>query len=77
MAGLSYRESAGIYHCALRLYAELAWEIVIDEWTAPGADSEYAENVRLKPGAREYLQCACGSEGVKLAVATALPAEYL
>ena len=72
LAGLSYRESAE--YTIARFGFTQSWQEIVDEWTRQ-ARQEYAENVRLKPGAREYLQ-ALAAAGVKLAVATALP-EYL
>ena len=72
LAGLSYRESAE--YTIARFGFTQSWQEIVDEWTRQ-ARQEYAENVGLKPGAREYLR-ALAAAGVKLAVATALP-EYL
>lgn len=72
LAGLSYRESAE--YTKARFGFQEPWQDIVREWTEL-AREEYARNVRLKSGAREYLT-ALRRCGVKLAVATALP-EYL
>ena len=72
LAGKSYRESAE--YTIERFGLTESWEEIVRGWTEL-AHREYAENVGLKPGAREYLTLLRRS-GVKLAVATALP-EYL
>ena len=69
LAGKSYRESAQ-YTVEKYLPGE-RWEDVIAEWTRL-SEIEYAQHVRLKPGALSYLRLL-RREGVKLAVATALP----
>lgn len=72
LAGKSYRESAE--YTIERFGLPESWQEIVKEWTDQ-AVFEYAENVPLKEGAREYLHLL-KSCGVKLAVATALP-EYL
>ena len=72
LAGKSYRESAE--YTIERFRLSESWQEIVDEWTGQ-AVYEYANNVQLKCGAREYLHLLKGC-GVKLAVATALP-EYL
>lgn len=70
LAGLSYRESAE--YTKRRFGFPQPWEEIVQEWTEL-AREEYACHVPLKRGAREYLT-ALARAGVKLAVATALPA---
>ena len=72
LAGKSYRESAE--YTIERFGLSESWQEIVDEWTGQ-AVYEYANNVQLKCGAREYLHLLKNC-GVKLAVATALP-EYL
>ncbi len=72
VAGKSYRETAE--YTIARFGLTQSWEELVRYWTEL-AHREYAENVGLKRGAREYLALLRRS-GVKLAVATALP-EYL
>ena len=72
LAGKSYRESAE--YTIERFGLTESWQEIVDEWTSQ-AVYEYAHNVQLKCGAREYLHLLKNC-GVKLAVATALP-EYL
>ena len=72
LAGKSYRESAE--YTIERFGFTESWQEIVDEWTSQ-AVFEYANNVQLKCGAREYLHLLKNC-GVKLAVATALP-EYL
>ena len=72
LSGKSYRESAE-YTIARFGFSE-SWEEIVREWTDMAIE-EYTYHVQLKPCAREYLR-ALQAEGVKLAVATALP-EYL
>lgn len=69
LAGMSYRESA--QYTLSRFHLPGTWEEIVREWMEM-AGREYAENVALKPGAREYL-CALRHAGVRMAVATALP----
>jgi len=72
LAGKSYRESAE--YTIERFGFTESWEEIVREWTDMAIE-EYACRVKLKPCAREYL-LALKENGVKLAVATALP-EYL
>lgn len=72
IAGKSYRESAE--YTIARFGLKESWEEIVRGWTEL-AHREYAENVGLKRGAREYLN-ALRRGGVKISVATALP-EYL
>ena len=72
LAGKSYRESAE--YTIERFGLKESWEEIVQEWTDMAID-EYACHVQLKDGALEYLT-ALERDGVKLAVATALP-EYL
>lgn len=69
LAGRSYRESA--QYTVERYLPQEDWRDVIAEWTRL-SEIEYAEHVQLKPGALSYLRML-KREGVKLAVATALP----
>ena len=69
LAGKSYRESA--QYTVERYFPDENWQDVIAEWTRL-SEIEYAEHVQLKPGALSYLRML-KREGVKLAVATALP----
>ena len=69
LAGKSYRESAE--YTVARYFPNENWQDVVDEWTRL-SEIEYAEHVRLKPGALGYLRMLKHA-GVKLAVATALP----
>ena len=69
LAGKSYRESAE--YTVARYFPNENWQDVVDEWTRL-SEIEYAEHVRLKPGALGYLRMLKRA-GVKLAVATALP----
>ena len=69
LAGKSYRESAE--YTVAKYFPNENWQDVIAEWTRL-SEIEYAEHVRLKPGALEYLRMLRRA-GVKLAVATALP----
>ncbi len=69
LAGKSYRESAE--YTIERFSLDEKWEDIVDEWTRM-SENEYANHVKLKPGALEYLRMLKRA-GVKLAVATALP----
>lgn len=69
LAGLSFDESAA--YTVKHYLPNEDRQVVLDEWTAL-TQREYAEHVALKPGARAYLRML-RREGVKLAVATALP----
>lgn len=69
LAGKSYRESAE--YTIERFGFKETWEDIVDEWTRM-SENEYANHVKLKPGALEYLRMLKRA-GVKLAIATALP----
>ena len=69
IAGMSYRESA--LYTIKRYGLRQTWEELVEIWTRM-AEREYRENVRLKPGAEDYLR-ALRARGVRLAVATAMP----
>jgi len=72
LAGKSYRESAE--YTIQRFGLHESWEAIVQEWTEMAIE-EYACRVKLKPCAAACLR-AMKADGVKLAVATALP-EYL
>lgn len=72
IAGMSYPESAD--YTKTHFHLPESREDIIREWMALSID-EYSLHVRLKPGAKEYLQMLKDRD-IKLAVATALP-EYL
>lgn len=69
IAGMSYRETA--LYTKKRFSLAEPWEEIVATWTRM-AEREYRENVRLKPGAEDYLR-ALKARGVRLAVATAMP----
>lgn len=69
LAGKSYRESAE--YTIERFGLSEPWEDIVREWSEL-AEREYAEHVRLKPYAREYI-AALRNAGVLTAVTTALP----
>ena len=69
LAGKSYRESAE--YTIERFGLKERWEDIVAEWTRL-AREEYARRVPLKPGALDYLRML-KREGIRLAVATALP----
>lgn len=69
LAGKSYRE--GAEYTIERFGLNETWEDIVDEWTRM-SENEYANHVKLKPGALEYLR-TLKRAGVKLAIATALP----
>ena len=69
LSGKSFYESA--LYTKQRFSLPESVEEIIDEWNAL-CRAEYAEHVKLKPGAKAYLRRLKRS-GVKMAVATALP----
>lgn len=69
LSGKSFYESA--LYTKQRFELPESAEEIIAEWNAL-CHAEYAEHVRLKPGAKAYLR-RLKRGGVKLAVATALP----
>ena len=69
LSGLSYRQSAE--YTRARFGFPESWEEIVATWTRMSRE-EYHCRVGLKPGSREYLQYL-KKQGVKLAVATALP----
>jgi len=69
LAGKSYRESAE--YTIERFGLDEKWEDIVAEWTRMSRN-EYANHVKLKPGALKYLRILKRA-GIKLAIATALP----
>jgi len=69
IAGMSYRECA--QYTVANYLPDEKWENIVEEWMRM-AEREYAENVPLKPGGREYLRMLKRA-GVKLAVTTSMP----
>lgn len=69
IAGMSYRECA--QYTVANYLPDEKWENIVEEWMRM-AEREYAENVPLKPGSREYLRMLKRA-GVKLAVTTSMP----